>query len=163
MSPKHAVPCANSAHLQFGRDIRHTAAPLFTCRRRLSTNQRLQFDIDPCSSYIATGDEQGVVRIYDIREEASKPDDEPPFVADLPIATARPVCCNSVHFHPFLPVLATGSGNRRFRDAEKQAEAEAQSSANGKGAESEEVTNAVQLHKLAWARGPETETAHELS
>eukprot|EP01043_Picozoa_sp_COSAG02_P099681 COSAG02_NODE_35786_length_463_cov_1.032967_1_plen_58_part_10 len=53
------------------------------------------------------------MRIYDIREEASEPQAEPPLVADLPIASSS-VCCNSVHFHPFLPVIATGSGSRRF-------------------------------------------------
>ena len=32
-----------------GWDIRQTRSPLFTCRRALTTNQRLQFDVDPCS------------------------------------------------------------------------------------------------------------------
>ena len=32
-----------------GWDIRQTRGPLFTCRRALTTNQRLQFDVDPCS------------------------------------------------------------------------------------------------------------------
>lgn len=138
------------------RDIRYTAAPLFTCRRRLSTNQRLQFDIDPGSSYLATGDEAGVVRIYDIREEASDSEAEPAFVADLPITSSPSVCCNSVQFHPFLPVLATGSGSRLFREDEEE-----ETNAPQTGAA--EITNAVQLHKLAWARGPEAQLTDEQS
>jgi hypothetical protein len=130
------------------RDIRHTAAPLFTCRRQHSTNQRLQFDIDPCSCYVATGDETGVVRIYDIREEGSEPTAAPPHVADMPVGGRGPgAVCNSVCFHPFLPVLATGSGSRRFRDAEEKAAAGV----------SDDLSNAVQLHKLAWVRGAEPE------
>jgi WD40 repeat protein len=130
------------------RDIRHTAAPLFTCRRQHSTNQRLQFDIDPCSCYVATGDETGVVRIYDIREEGSEPTAAPPHVADMPVGGRGPgAVCNSVCFHPFLPVLATGSGSRRFRDTEEKAAAGV----------SDDLSNAVQLHKLAWVRGAEPE------
>ena len=122
-----------------GWDIRHTAAPLFTCRRALTTNQRLQFDIDPCSSYVATADETGKVLVYDIREECDKPEDSPAVAGEF--ALHEDVCCNSVAFHPYLPVLATGSGSRQFTEE----------------GEAPQSRNEVGVHKLGWERGPEAE------
>jgi hypothetical protein len=114
-----------------GWDIRHTRAPIFTCRRHLPTNQHLQFDVDASSSYCATADCRGRVLVYDIRQAASAPDAAPPTAAELQLyhpekataaadintATAPATCSpmevvNSVNFHPFLPVMATGSGSR---------------------------------------------------
>ena len=103
-----------------GWDIRQTSAPLFTCKRELTTNQRLQFDIDPSSAACATADERGRVLVYDIREEAAAPDDSPPLETSLslyPTAGATVAeTVSSVQFHPFLPVFATGSGSRQVPD-----------------------------------------------
>ena len=102
-----------------GWDIRCTAAPLFTCRRELNTNQHLQFDVDASSLSCATADAQGRVLVYDIREAADAPDEAPPLQAELQLygdtgagSNAEAQVVSSVSFHPYLPLLATGSGTR---------------------------------------------------
>ena len=66
--------------------------------------------------------------MYDIRQAASAPDAAPPTAAELQLyhaetatadtdtadtaATSPMEVVNSVNFHPFLPVMATGSGSR---------------------------------------------------
>lgn len=71
-------------------------------RHSRSTNQRIQFDIDPMNRYLATGGEDGRVRYFDLRDGR--------MVADF---RAGSDTINGCMFHPGGPFLATASGHRR--------------------------------------------------
>ena len=85
-------------------DARHASGALYTIRRATGgTNQRVAFDIEPCGRHLASGGEDGRVRIFDLRDGAE--------VASHQVAADVVSGCE---FHPHLPLLATASGQRRF-------------------------------------------------
>jgi WD40 repeat protein len=91
-----------SSHIQV-YDTRHSLQPLAALPRAASTNQRIHFDIDPWGRYLATGDEGGIVKVWDIQ------DPECPVVFEEKL-TAEAV--GSVQLHPFKPLLLVSSGSR---------------------------------------------------
>jgi len=113
---------------------------------------------------LGTADERGRVLVYDIRAAAAEGHLAPPLAAELPLyqpdgSGGAVEAVSAVAFHPFLPVIATGSGSRRFP-------AEAGDEAGGAtggvvGAEREGGcgVNEVTLHKLAAVAGPEPTAA----
>ncbi|EIE24132.1 WD40 repeat-like protein, partial [Coccomyxa subellipsoidea C-169] len=82
-------------------DVRFTSDVIYRMQREtVATNQRVQFDIEPCGRHLATG----------------MPSHSPDQVFDLrtgePVAshTAAADTVNGFHFHPFLPLAASASG-----------------------------------------------------
>lgn len=99
--------------------------------RVVTTHQRIYFDITPDDSYLATGSTDGVVKIWDEKAEGTEP------VCQF---TANTDCVNGVRylivlkhcfkdknrketnyngncfnsFNPYVPILATSSGQRHF-------------------------------------------------
>lgn len=49
-------------------DLRDVTAPISQYSRKGSTNQRLWFDVDPWGRYLASGDEEGYVKVWDISD-----------------------------------------------------------------------------------------------
>jgi len=54
-------------------DLRDTSAPITELRREGKTNQRLLFDVDPWGRYLCSGDEEGMVRVWDITDLGQEP------------------------------------------------------------------------------------------
>lgn len=100
-------------------DVRYTVGEVYRLARDTSnTNQRIAFDIEPGGRHLATGGEDGCVRVFDLTTGELK-------------ATHRaaPETVNGFGFHPMLPLVATASGERIFRvrdedDDEDQRDAE---------------------------------------
>ncbi|KAK9906702.1 hypothetical protein WJX75_006470 [Coccomyxa subellipsoidea] len=85
-------------------DVRFTSDVMYRMQREtVATNQRIQFDIEPCGRHLATGGTDGKVLVFDLR-------------TGEPVAshTASADTLNGFQFHPFLPLAATASGHRRF-------------------------------------------------
>ncbi|CAK9144096.1 unnamed protein product [Ilex paraguariensis] len=85
-------------------DIRKTVDIVFKLYRSSeTTNQRIQFDIEPLGQKLGTGGQDGLVHIYELQ-------------------TGQWVSCfqaaldtvSGFSFHPFLPMAASSSGHRRF-------------------------------------------------
>ncbi|KAL7130140.1 hypothetical protein ABFS83_13G113700 [Erythranthe nasuta] len=85
-------------------DIRKTVDIVYKLYRSSeTTNQRIQFDIEPLGRYLGTGGQDGLVHIYDLQTGE--------WVSSFQAALDT---VNGFAFHPFLPMAATSSGHRRF-------------------------------------------------
>lgn len=97
-------------------DIRYLSTVLYSLKRDSDTNQRIYFDTDFYTNYLASGGQDGSVRFYDLNEIGndnsgqSNESTEPTFQF-----RAHQDCVNGVALHPFYPLLATCSGERKFR------------------------------------------------
>ncbi|XP_072114543.1 telomerase Cajal body protein 1 [Mobula birostris] len=90
-------------------DIRQPGKVLFSMLRSATTNQRMYFDLELCGRYIISGNTEGSVSIWD----ATQPPDGSVLDPVLQFHTQQD-CVNGVGFHPYLPMLATASGQRKF-------------------------------------------------
>ncbi|XP_037422066.1 telomerase Cajal body protein 1-like isoform X2 [Triticum dicoccoides] len=85
-------------------DIRNTVDIVYKLYRSCdTTNQRVQFDIEPCGKHLATGGQDGMVHIYDLQGGQ--------WVTGFQAAADT---VNGFSFHPYLPLATTSSGHRRF-------------------------------------------------
>ncbi|EFN60077.1 hypothetical protein CHLNCDRAFT_133375 [Chlorella variabilis] len=113
-------------------DVRYSSGVVYSMQRASAgTNQRMYFDIEPCGRHLATGGEDGVVRVFDLRDGS---------VAGQFVAAEDTV--NGVHFHPFLPLLATASGHRRYflapDDASSASDSDSEASPSSSSSESDD-------------------------
>lgn len=53
-------------------DVRQATEPLFEVRRTVQTNQRIQFDVSSCGRWLVSGDTDGVVRAWDLRDGSAE-------------------------------------------------------------------------------------------
>jgi hypothetical protein len=99
-------------------DIRSTQSIVGTVQRKLSSNQRMTFDIDPWGKYLCTGDQDGQVLFYNtstfelahtIPSELSA--NKKSSACDN---TQYSKCVNSVAFHPYSALLGLARGERTF-------------------------------------------------
>jgi len=84
-------------------DIRSTQTAVGHVERKLTTNQRMTFDLDPWGKVLCTGDQDGDIHFYDTTS-----------FERINSAPSNHSCVNSVMFHPFSALLATSSGERSF-------------------------------------------------
>ncbi|XP_051179264.1 uncharacterized protein [Lolium perenne] len=85
-------------------DIRNTVEIVYKLYRSCdTTNQRVQFDIEPCGKHLATGGQDGMVHVYDLQGGE--------WVTGFQAAADT---VNGFSFHPYLPLATTSSGHRRF-------------------------------------------------
>ncbi|XP_058825937.1 telomerase Cajal body protein 1 homolog [Topomyia yanbarensis] len=90
-------------------DIRKLTQPYHVLERICQTNQRVYFDSSPFGEWIITGNTDGTVRAWNLRQ------------IDAPSRSYRQYnfplhrdCCNGVSFHPSKPIIATASGQFHF-------------------------------------------------
>jgi len=96
-------------------DIRSLGQILFSMHRDVNTNQRIQFDIDVYGQYLISGDVHGRVNVWDLNRYENGCFD----AGMLPSCTsfsAHADVVNGVGLHPYLPILATVSGQRHFME-----------------------------------------------
>ncbi|WOG89875.1 hypothetical protein DCAR_0209114 [Daucus carota subsp. sativus] len=85
-------------------DIRNTVNILYKLYRSTeTTNQRIQFDIEPSGRHLGTGGQDGLVHIYDLQTGQ--------WVSSFQAASDT---VSGFSFHPYLPMAASSSGHRRF-------------------------------------------------
>lgn len=108
-------------------DVRYMARDLFHVIRKVKTNQRIYFDIGSRSclkrdstseDILVSGDTDGTVTFWDIpRSQNMETDDGTYDSFEIESCFSYQVhkdCVNGVSIHPFLPVLATSSGQRHY-------------------------------------------------
>ncbi|KAA1476466.1 WD40 repeat-like protein [Dentipellis sp. KUC8613] len=105
-------------------DIRgNTMIPIQIFRRnsiqgRLDSNQKLRFDIDICGNWMAVGDHNGDISVFNLQDGASEavPAEDEYESEKVPTLKfhAHDDAVGSVAFHPLRPLLLSGSGSRHF-------------------------------------------------
>ncbi|TFY71608.1 hypothetical protein EVG20_g1403 [Dentipellis fragilis] len=105
-------------------DIRgNTMIPVQIFRRnngskRLESNQKLRFDIDICGNWMAVGDQNGDISVFDLQSGASEeiPTEDECESEKTPTMKfhAHDDAVGSVAFHPLRSLLLSGSGSRHF-------------------------------------------------
>lgn len=111
-------------------DVRYMACDLFHLTRKVQTNQRIYFDIGSRScvkrestseEILVSGGTDGNVMFWDIPQNQNTGADKDNYESfDLESCCSYQVhkdCVNGVSIHPFLPVLATSSGQRHYNYA----------------------------------------------
>lgn len=93
-------------------DLREPGKVLFSLKRNVTTNQRIYFDLDPSGRFLLSGDTGGLVSVWDTHctPYGSSEELQPAHLT----FQAHWDCTNGVSVHPFLPLLATSSGQRQF-------------------------------------------------
>ncbi|XP_054028833.1 telomerase Cajal body protein 1 [Dryobates pubescens] len=93
-------------------DLRRPERPLLAMERKVTTNQRLTFDLDPSGRFLLAGDTEGFLSLWDTLSPPGPGD--PPLLPPTFRFRALHDCLNGTSLHPGLPLLATASGQRLF-------------------------------------------------
>jgi len=102
-------------------DIRTTQSIVGSVQRKLTSNQRMSFDLDPWGKFLCTGDQDGKVLFYDTSSFELVHSVEPVITDASNINHGKEgkegvkrACVNSVAFHPFSALLGVATGERTF-------------------------------------------------
>ncbi|XP_060730737.1 telomerase Cajal body protein 1 [Tachysurus vachellii] len=93
-------------------DLRDPGRVLFSLPRNVSTNQRIYFDLDPSGRYLVSGDTDGVMSVWDTL--TAPPDCNEEVLRPVLQFQAHTDCTNGISLHPFMPLVASCSGQRQF-------------------------------------------------
>ncbi|XP_060781268.1 telomerase Cajal body protein 1 isoform X2 [Neoarius graeffei] len=93
-------------------DLRDPGQVLFSLRRNVSTNQRIYFDLDPSGRYLVSGDTEGKMSVWDTL--TAPPDGNEEVLRPVLQFQAHTDCTNGISLHPFMPLVASCSGQRQF-------------------------------------------------
>ncbi|XP_054608490.1 telomerase Cajal body protein 1 [Dunckerocampus dactyliophorus] len=93
-------------------DLREPGQVVFSFKRNVATNQRIYFDLDPSGRYLLSGDTEGMLSVWDIT--VMQPSGSEELLQPQLRFQAHWDCTNGISIHPFLPLLATSSGQRQF-------------------------------------------------
>ena len=109
-------------------DIRSTQSIVGSVQRKLTSNQRMSFDLDPWGKYLCTGDQDGKVLFYDtstfqlvhtVKQLNAKE------------GGTKQACVNSVAFHPYSALLGVAIGERTFIvESDSDSESDSDTNAN---------------------------------
>jgi len=108
-SPLFSTIIARSRDKQEGTqcwDVRNPSAPVYTLQRKSSTSQRIDFDFTPDGRFLVTGSQDGAVLVFGM--------DSGQLVQRLQPETHNCEAVNGVSVHPWLPLVATGTGQRKY-------------------------------------------------
>ena len=88
-------------------DLRNLFEPVkyFEFSRKVSTNQKVNFDMDTLTQYAIAGTEDGKCCIFDLNQNG-KP------ITTVDMETENMI--NSISMHPFLPYFAVSTGERKY-------------------------------------------------
>ncbi|KAM3590797.1 uncharacterized protein V6R79_016808 [Siganus canaliculatus] len=139
-------------------DLREPGKVVFSFKRNVSTNQRIYFDLDLSGRYLLSGDTEGVVSVWDTL--SAPPDGNEELLEPQLRFRAHWDCTNGISIHPFMPLLATSSGQRQFP---WPGDSEGESASDGEGGDavkSPQETRQDNTLSLWWA-GPLSPTAEE--
>ncbi|KAG7498140.1 telomerase Cajal body protein 1 [Solea senegalensis] len=144
-------------------DLREPGKVVFSLKRNVATNQRIYFDLDLSGRYLLSGDTEGVVTVWDT--QTAPPDGNEALLQPQLKFQAHWDCTNGISVHPFMPLLATSSGQRQFP---WPGDSEGDSASDGEGGEavmSPQETRQDNTLSLWWAGplGPATEENQEAS
>uniref|UniRef100_A0A8C4ZF75 Telomerase Cajal body protein 1 n=1 Tax=Gadus morhua TaxID=8049 RepID=A0A8C4ZF75_GADMO len=112
-------------------DLRQADRVLFTLQRNVDTNQRIYFDMDRSGGYLLSGDTEGLVSVWDTQAAPPSGSEEP--LHPLLQFHAHRDCTNGISVHPFMPLLATASGQRQFSGPGDSSGSEGDSASDGEG------------------------------
>ncbi|KAK9524568.1 hypothetical protein VZT92_016951 [Zoarces viviparus] len=132
-------------------DLREPGEVVFSFKRNVATNQRIYFDLDQSGRYLLSGDTERVVSVWDT--QTAPPDGTEELLQPQLRFQAHWDCTNGISIHPFMPLLATSSGQRQFPSP---GESEGDSASEGEGGEavvSPQETRQDNALSLWWA-GP---------
>ncbi|XP_068612245.1 telomerase Cajal body protein 1 [Brachionichthys hirsutus] len=135
-------------------DLREPGKVVFSLKRSVSTNQRIYFDLDQSGRYLLSGDTEGVVSVWDT--QTAPLDGEEELLQPQLRFQAHWDCTNGISVHPFMPLLATSSGQRQFPwpgDSEGDSASEGEGGGGGGEAMSPQETRQDNALSLWWA-GP---------
>jgi WD40 repeat protein len=101
-------------------DVRNTTHPIRSYERPGQTNQRLWFDIDPSGRWLASGDQNGCISLWDLSERSVEPTytvgGAGGTVHFLHTLSSQLDCVidavGSVHFHPKESLVLSATGSR---------------------------------------------------
>ncbi|XP_076843471.1 telomerase Cajal body protein 1 [Brachyhypopomus gauderio] len=93
-------------------DLRDPGQVLFSLPRTVRTNQRIYFDLDPSGRYLISGDTDGVMSVWDTL--TAPPDGNEVVLQPLLQFQAHRDCTNGISVHPYMPLVASCSGQRHF-------------------------------------------------
>ncbi|XP_071333987.1 telomerase Cajal body protein 1 [Trachinotus anak] len=93
-------------------DLREPGKVVFSLKRNVATNQRIYFDLDVSGRYLLSGDTEGVVSVWDT--QTAPPDGNEELLQPQLRFQAHWDCTNGISVHPFMPLIATSSGQRQF-------------------------------------------------
>ncbi|KAK3568178.1 hypothetical protein QTP86_034543 [Hemibagrus guttatus] len=93
-------------------DLREPSRVLFSLPRNVSTNQRIYFDLDPSGRYLVSGDTTGMISVWDTL--TAPPDGNEEVLRPVLQFQAHTDCTNGISLHPFMPLVASCSGQRQF-------------------------------------------------
>uniref|UniRef100_A0A5K3EFA9 WD repeat-containing protein 79 n=1 Tax=Mesocestoides corti TaxID=53468 RepID=A0A5K3EFA9_MESCO len=92
--------------------------PLAVIPRRVENYQRFQFDVDFSGRYLFTGNQTGAVSCFDLTSPTIATVDSEgrrlPGLLPAAVWLAHEDSCHGVSIHPFMPILATASGQKRL-------------------------------------------------
>ncbi|XP_041635832.1 telomerase Cajal body protein 1 [Cheilinus undulatus] len=111
-------------------DLREPGKVVFSLKRNVATNQRIYFDLDLSGRYLLSGDTEGVVSVWDT--QTAPPDGNEEMLQPQLRFKAHWDCTNGISVHPFMPLLATSSGQRQFP---WPGDSEGDSASDGEGGE----------------------------
>lgn len=142
-------------------DLREPGKVVFSLKRNVATNQRIYFDLDQSGRYLLSGDTEGVVSVWDT--QTASPDSQEELLQPQLRFKAHWDCTNGISIHPFMPLLATSSGQRQFP---WPGDSEGDSASDGEGEEatmSPQETRQDNTLSLWWAGqlGPAAEEEQE--
>lgn len=101
-------------------DMRNLSLPLYKFTRRVDNNQKIYFDVSVGGSWLVSGDTRGLVHLWNLRDLN---DDGFPKEIQFPLHQDS---CSGVSLHPYLPILASGSGQFKFNNEGEAVEADEQ-------------------------------------
>ncbi|KAF6739186.1 Telomerase Cajal body protein 1 [Oryzias melastigma] len=139
-------------------DLREPGKVVFSLKRNVTTNQRIYFDLDPSGKYLLSGDTEGGLSVWDT--QTAPPDGEEGLLQPQLRLQAHWDCTNGISLHPFMPLLATSSGQRQFPWPEDIEGESASDTEGGAAAISQQEVRQDNALTLWWA-GPVGAPAEE--